>query len=167
MRRSTPAHRGCCFSVQRQRVLTFSQSEVEQWLELKRQELLLKRQLRRLAHVPEQLLRIRDFDGAALAMGLELTRPDNTIYHYARDPFIPAAQQEQERLISQLAQRQQQFRQDCISGRRQLDLDFTPQRRLVVQLRLPVLPGYSEQTDCCSPCSRDAAAGAGVDVPSV
>lgn len=146
--------------------MIISQLEVQQWLELKQQELLLKRQLRQLAHVPEQLLRIRDFDEAALAMGLELTRPDGTIYHYARDPFITAAQQEQERLSSQLAQRQQLFRQDCISGRRQIDVDFTPQRRLTVQLRLPVLSAYAAQTGCCSPGSGDAAAGAGVDVPS-
>jgi hypothetical protein len=111
---------------------------VLQWLELKRQQLLINRQLEALGPVAQQLLIDRRFDPAAREIGIELTRPDRTVYHYARDPHVLQLQQQQEQLRTQVQEAQRRFRDECLLGRRELDVDFTPQRQLTVQLRRPV-----------------------------
>jgi hypothetical protein len=112
---------------------------VARWLALKRQQLLITRELESLRPVAEQLLNDHSHDAAAKELGLELTRPDRTVYHYARDPELQQLQEQLAQLSAQVRQRQECFRQECVSGMRQLDLDFSPQRQLTVQLRMPVL----------------------------
>jgi hypothetical protein len=116
-----------------------SSTEAHEWLKLKRQELLLKRQLQQLAHIPDQLLVCRDFDSAAAAIGLELTRTDATLHFYAHDPELRQLQERHRALGAQVAERQRLFRQQCVEGVREIDRDFAPQRRITVQLRMPVL----------------------------
>ena len=147
---------------------------IQRWLELKRLQLLITRQLETLKPVAEQLLNDHSHDAAAVALGLEITRPDATSYAWARDPELLRLQQEHERLGAAVRERQRQFKQDCLLGVRQLDIDFTPARRVTVQLRnpesrpglrLPVVLDYGAATGGCSSSPVDAAAGSGVDVP--
>lgn len=112
---------------------------IHRWLELKRQQLLITRELEQLRPAAEQLLNDCSFDAAAKELGLELTRPDRTVYHYARDPLLLQLQEQQEHLRTQVQERQRRFKEECVRGVRELDVDFTPQRQLTVQLRLPVL----------------------------
>jgi len=112
---------------------------IARWLALKRQQLLITRELESLRPVAEQLLNDHSYDAAAKELGLELTRPDRTVYLYARDPELRQQQEQLARLSAQVRQGQQRFRQECVSGVRLLDDDFIPQRQLTVQLRMPVL----------------------------
>ena len=112
---------------------------IARWLALKRQQLLITRELESLRPVAEQLLNDHSHDAAAKELGLELTRTDATLHFYARDPELLQLQEQLAQLSTQVRQRQQLFRQECISGVRQLDVDFAPQRRITVQLRMPVL----------------------------
>ena len=108
---------------------------VQQWLALKRQQLLLTRELEPLKHISEELLRCRDHDAAAREIGLELTRPRADLYFYDRDPELAAALQQLEHWRTRVLELQQRFRQDCIDGRRSPEIDFEMGCRLTVQLR--------------------------------
>ena len=112
---------------------------IARWLALKRQQLLITRELESLRPVAEQLLNDHSHDAAAKELGLELTRPDRTVFFYGRDPELLQLQERLAQLSAQVRQRQECFRQECVSGVRQLDVDFVPQRRITVQLRMPVL----------------------------
>ena len=112
---------------------------IARWLALKRQQLLITRELESLRPVAEQLLNDHSHDAAAKELGLELTRPDRTVYHYARDPELLQLQERHRALGAQVAERQRLFRQQCVEGVREIDRDFAPQRRITVQLRMPVL----------------------------
>lgn len=114
---------------------TPSPEDIDAWLAAKRQALLATRELERLDHIRQWLLNHSEADAAASAHGLEITRPDRTIYHWHGDQKLAALLERQEQLQLQIKQRQQSFRRECLIGLRELDRDFAPARSVTVQLR--------------------------------
>ncbi len=112
-----------------------STEDLEAWLHAKRQALTAARELERLEPVRQWLLNNSDADTLAAAHGLEITRPDRTAYHWQRDGQLAALLERQDQLRLQIQAAQQHFRLQCISGQRDLDVDFTPARQITVQLR--------------------------------
>lgn len=104
------------------------------WLHLKLQELQVRRGLEPLKAIPEQLLVDRSYDSTAESLGLALTRPRADLYLYARDAELAAAQEQLEHWRAVVLELQQRFRQECIDGRRAVDVDYAPRARLAVQL---------------------------------
>jgi len=109
--------------------------DLECWLAAKRQALLASRELDRLDAVRQWLLNHSEADAAAAAHGLEITRHDRTAYHWQRDGRLAVLLERQEQLQQQIRGAQQTFRQQCVSGERELDVDFAPARQITVQLR--------------------------------
>lgn len=111
-----------------------TEDDISSWLQLKRQELQTRRGLETLPDVSAALLLDRSRDSQARAFGLTLTRPRADLYLYARDPELAAAQQQLEHWRTRVAELQRRFRQDCVDGRREADVDYEPRCRLTVQL---------------------------------
>jgi hypothetical protein len=109
--------------------------DLQAWLTAKRQALIAARELERLEPVRQWLLNHDEGDQLAAAYGLEITRPDRTAYHWQRDSKLAALLERQDQLRLQIQAAQQHFRLQCVSGERDLDLDFTPARSVTVQLR--------------------------------
>ena len=112
-----------------------STEDLNAWLTAKRQALIAARELERLEPVRQWLLNHDQADQLAAAFGLEITRPDRTAYHWQRDRKLAALLERQDQLRLQIQAAQQHFRLQCVSGERDLDLDFTPARSVTVQLR--------------------------------
>ena len=110
------------------------ESEIRAWLDAKRRILLATRELDALDHVRAWLLNHSSQDAAALEFGLTITRPDRTQYHWANDRRLEVLLEKQQTLKAQVQERQQLFKQQCISGERELDVDFTPARQIIIQL---------------------------------
>ena len=109
--------------------------DLQAWLAAKRQVLIATRELERLEPVRQWLLNHDEADTIAAAHGLEITRPDRTAYHWEQDEQLAALLERQAQLRLQIQAAQQHFKLQCISGRRDLDVDFTPARQITVQLR--------------------------------
>jgi hypothetical protein len=105
------------------------------WLNAKRQILVASRQLERLDHVRQWLLNHDDSDVIASEWGLEITRPDRTSYQWRNDPKLAKLLQRQEQLSAQVRDLQKDFKQQCVCGVREVDIDFAPARQVTVQLR--------------------------------
>jgi hypothetical protein len=112
-----------------------STEDLQAWLTAKRQALTAARELERLEPVRQWLLNHDEGDQLAAAFGLEITRPDRTAYHWQRDQQLAALLERQDQLRLQIQAAQQHFKLQCVSGERDLDVDFTPARQITVQLR--------------------------------
>jgi len=110
---------------------------VEVWLRAKRAELRARRQLEQHQAAADLLLTDVSWDRYASALGLELCRPAADTYLYENDRALARLLERQQTLSAQVLERQRAFRQACRDGQRQVDVDFTPARRLTVRL-LPV-----------------------------
>ena len=114
--------------------MTPEPATIETWLLAKRQELQARRFLEQHQAVRDHLLVDTSWDAAASALGLELCRPARDSYRYKNDRALARLLERQETLRTQVLEKQAAFRQDCLEGRRQVGLDFTPARGLTVQL---------------------------------
>jgi len=110
------------------------QTDLQRWLNAKRLLLLATRELEALDHVRSWLLNHSSQDELAQKYGLTITRPDRTQYHWANDRRLEVLLEKQQTLKAQVQERQLVFKQQCISGERELDVDFTPARQITVQL---------------------------------
>ena len=84
-------------------------------------------------------------------MGLEITRPAGDQFNYQNDRALARLLERQQNLSAQVLEKQQAFRQQCLEGRRQVDLDFTPRRKLTVQLLAVDAPASLESEPPSAP----------------
>jgi hypothetical protein len=110
------------------------EAAIEIWLRAKRAELCARRQLEEHQAAADLLLTDVSWDRYASALDLELCRPAADTYLFENDRALARLLQRQETLRTQVLERQRAFRQACRDGKRQVDEDFIPARRLTVQL---------------------------------
>lgn len=117
-------------------VTTPSEHNIERWLQLKGLQLLINQELAELEPVKDYLLVNQQWDARARSLDLRLRRPAFDLYHYENKPALAKALERLRILSAQVKEQQRTFREECIAGRRQVDVDFTPSR----QLRVDLLP---------------------------
>ena len=108
--------------------------DLRRWFTLKAQQLHLDEQLVALEHARAFLLSHPQHDRLAAAYGLKLSRVDGTTYYYEHDKDLERKRLRVQVLKEQLQDGQAAFREACRLGKRQVDVDFIPARRLRLEL---------------------------------
>lgn len=108
--------------------------DLHRWFTLKAQQLQIEQELLNLESARAFLLASPHLDKLAAAYGLRLSRTDGTVYHYSRDADLERKRLRLQVLKEQLQQGQAAFREACRQGQKELELDYSPARRLRLEL---------------------------------